>query len=66
VVDCVRGEQALNDMMSGASRQQTTSQEGTVDDARQAGGGQCGVIRWQAMQGNMAVDNETRGGGWRT
>ncbi len=36
-----------------------------MDDARQAGGGQHGAIRWQAMQGNMAVDDKTRGGGWR-
>jgi hypothetical protein len=30
------------------------------------GGGQCGLIRWQATQGDMAVDDKTREGEWRT
>ncbi len=72
VVDCVKGKQALNNMMSGgngqckACRWWTTRQEGAVDDARQVGGGHCGAIRWRATQGDMAVDNKTRGGGCRT
>jgi hypothetical protein len=69
VVDCVRGERALNNTMHGGderpkvSGRRTTPQEGAVNDARQAGGGQRAAIRWQAKQGNMAVDNKTRGGG---
>jgi hypothetical protein len=72
VVDCVWGKWALNNTMSGgdgrckACRQQTTQQVGTVDEARQAGGGQRGAIRWRAIRGDMAVDDKTRGGGWST
>jgi hypothetical protein len=64
VVYCVRGKQGLNDMTSGGNRQckasgwKTTWQEGVVDEARQAGGRQHRAIWWQAMQGNMAVDDK--------
>jgi hypothetical protein len=43
-----------------------------VEDARQAGGGQCNkreegeceTSRWRAMQGDRAANGMTRGGGW--
>jgi hypothetical protein len=70
VVDCVRGKRALNNTMSGGDGQRKasgrwTTQEGAVDDARQVGRGQHGGSRWQATQGNVAVDDKTREGGWR-
>jgi hypothetical protein len=56
--------------MLGVSGQWMTQQEGAVEDARQAGGrqhnkreeGECERSRWQAMQGNWAVNNMTRRG----
>jgi hypothetical protein len=37
-----------------------------VDDARRAFGGQCGVIWWQATQGDPALDDTTAIGLWAT
>jgi hypothetical protein len=57
--------------MLGVGGQWMTLQEGAVEDARQAGGGQrdkredreCETSRWQAMQGDRVANNMTRGGG---
>jgi hypothetical protein len=58
--------------MLGVSGQWMTRRGGAVEDARQAGGGQCNkreegeheMSIWWVMQGNWAAIDTTRGGGW--
>ncbi len=62
-VEYVRGERAVDG-----------TQEGAIEDARQVGGGQRDkreegeheTSRWQAIKGDWAANNMTRGGGRRT